>query len=232
MGVATFLRPRIPDPLLIRTRCTDTSSNVTLWMKSEHEGELTSQLPPPEKPAGSKYNSTHGLSRREYSRGKRSSIPQHKTRPDSSVPTLQRPCDRSHKWRGTLRFPPQLEMRTSSIVQNTVESREAPPNTTVYRTSHGHPGKIPEFTGTSRGNPGFPATSLESLEIPSSTCVRPDSPTVTREQCRAPPHNSNGDWTSLEPHKRLPEFPAVTREKPHPRAGVRKNPRDSPVIER
>ena len=104
MGVATFLRPRIPDPLLIRTRCTDTSSNVTLWMKSEHEGELTSQLPPPEKPAGSKYNSTHGLSRREYSRGKRSSIPQHKTRPDSSVPTLQRPCDRSHKWRGTLSF--------------------------------------------------------------------------------------------------------------------------------
>ena len=37
-------------------------------------------------------------------RGKRSSIPQHKTRPDSPVPTLQRPCDRSHKWRGTLSF--------------------------------------------------------------------------------------------------------------------------------
>ena len=31
------------------------------------------------------------------SRGKRSSIPPHKTRPDSPVPTLQGPCDLSHK---------------------------------------------------------------------------------------------------------------------------------------
>ena len=33
------------------------------------------------------------------SRGKRSSIPPYKTRPDSPVPTLQGPCDQSQKWK-------------------------------------------------------------------------------------------------------------------------------------
>ena len=55
-------RHQFPCPLLIRTRCPDTSSNVTLWMKSQHEGALTPQLHHPEKPAGSKYNATSGLS--------------------------------------------------------------------------------------------------------------------------------------------------------------------------
>ena len=32
------------------------------------------------------------------SKGKRSSIPPYKTRPDSPVPTLQGPCDQSQKW--------------------------------------------------------------------------------------------------------------------------------------
>ena len=36
------------------------------------------------------------------SRGKQSSIPPLKTRPDSPAPTLKGPCDRSPKWRGTL----------------------------------------------------------------------------------------------------------------------------------
>ena len=51
---------------------------------------------------------------------KRSSIPPHKTRPDSPVPTLQGPCDLSQKWRGNLRFLPQPEMRPSSIKTNPV----------------------------------------------------------------------------------------------------------------
>ena len=78
------------------------------------------------------------------SRGKWSSIPQHNTRRASSVPTLQRPCDRSQKWRGTLSFLPQLEMRPSSIAPNPVESREVPPNSIVSLTSHRHPEKLPE----------------------------------------------------------------------------------------
>ena len=60
--------------------------------------------------------------------GKQSSFPPHKTRPDSPVPTLQGPCGRSLKWRGTLRFLPQLEMRTFAIAPNPVEFRERLPS--------------------------------------------------------------------------------------------------------
>ena len=95
------------------------------------------------------------------SRCKRSSIPQPKTRTDSPVPTLQGPCDRSQKWRGTLRFLPENVKNLFSISANPVESREAPPNSTVSLVSQRHPEKLPEVTGTSRGNPGFPVATLE-----------------------------------------------------------------------
>ena len=95
------------------------------------------------------------------SRGKRSSMPQLKTGTDSPLPTLQGPCDQSLKWRGILRFLLQLEIRPSSIAPNPVESREAPPNSTVSLTSQRHPEKLSEVTGTSRGNPGFPAATRE-----------------------------------------------------------------------
>ena len=62
----------------------------------------------------------------DISRGRRSSMTQPKTRPDSPVPSLQGPCDRSLK-SGTQRFLPQLEMRPSSNAPSPVESREAPP---------------------------------------------------------------------------------------------------------
>ena len=55
-------RHQFTRPLLIRTRCPDTSLNVTLWMRSQHQGALTPQLHHLEKPTGSKYNSTSGLS--------------------------------------------------------------------------------------------------------------------------------------------------------------------------
>ena len=159
--VPHFERPRFPGQLLIRTRCPDISSNATLWMKSQHEGVLT---PPcivwknPQVPNTTQQVDCHPVNN---SRGKRSSIPQQKMRPDSPVPTLQRPCAASQKWRGTLRFLPQLEMRPSSIAPNPVESREAPPNSTVSLISHSHPEKFPEVTSTSRGNPEFPAATQE-----------------------------------------------------------------------
>ena len=93
--------------------------------------------------------------------GKQSSFPPHKTRPDSPVPTLQGPCHPSQKWRGNLRFLPQLEMRPSSIAPNPDESREAPPNSTVSLNSQRHLENLPEVTGTSQGNPGFPAATRE-----------------------------------------------------------------------
>ena len=43
--------------------------------------------------------------------------------------------------------------------------------------------------------------------------LRPDSPTMTREQSRTPLHHTHGDLTSLAPHERLSELPVVPREK-------------------
>ena len=135
-----------------------------------------------EKPAGSTYSSTSGLSPLKNSRGKWGFIPLHKTRPDSPVPTLQGPCDLSQKWRGTLRFLPDLEIRPSSIAANPVESQEASPSSIVSLTSQRHPEKLPEVTGTSRGNPGFPAATRERPRASFFIALSPDSTTMTREQ--------------------------------------------------
>ena len=78
---------------------------------------------------------------RRDSRGERSPWLPLETRPYSPVPTLQGPCNWSQKWRGTLRFLPQLEKRPSSIAPNSVVSREAPPNTTVSLNSQ----RLPEI---------------------------------------------------------------------------------------
>ena len=72
------------------------------------------------------------------------------------------PWDQSQKWRRTQRFLPPLEMRPSSIAPNPVESREGPPNSRVSLTSQRHTEKLPEATGTSRGNPGFTAVTQET----------------------------------------------------------------------
>ena len=154
-------RPRFSGPLLIRTRCPHTTSKATLWMKAHHEGALT---PPcivwkkPQVPHTARQVACHSLNN---SRGKRSSITPHKTRSDSPVPTLQGPCYPSQKWRGTLTLLPQSEIRSSSIAPVPVISREAPLYSTVSLTSQRNPAKLPEVMGTSRGNPGFPATPRE-----------------------------------------------------------------------
>ena len=121
-------RPRFPALLLIRTRCPDTSLKATLWMKAQHEGALTPSCilrKKPKVPLTARQMVCYPVNN---SRGKWSSIPPHKTRPDSPVPTLQGPCGRSFKWRGTLRFLPQLEMRTFAIAPNPVEFRERLPS--------------------------------------------------------------------------------------------------------
>ena len=61
--------------------------------------------------------------------GKGCRCPGHKTRHDSPVPTLQGPCSRSPKPRGSLTFLPPLEMRPFSIAPNPAESQEALPTT-------------------------------------------------------------------------------------------------------
>ena len=115
----------------------------------------------PEKPIGSKYSSTSGMSPHEHLEWQAGFHASTQAQTCLSVSTLQGPCDHSQKWRGTLRFLPQLGTRPFSIAPNTVESREAPPNSSVSLTSQRHPEKLPEVTGTSRGNPGFPTATRE-----------------------------------------------------------------------
>ena len=79
-----------------------------------------------ETPAGSTHSSTRGLRPTERLERQAEFHYSDKTRPDSPVPTLQGPCGRSQKWRGSLRFLPPIEMRPSFISSNLVESREAP----------------------------------------------------------------------------------------------------------
>ena len=62
-------------------------------------------------------------------RGKWNSIPQHNMKPESPVPTLQRPCDGSQKWRGMLSLPPLPGDEALFIpVRMCKESRGAPRN--------------------------------------------------------------------------------------------------------
>ena len=159
-------RPRFPIPLLKRPQGPDTFSNETLWMKPQHEGALT---PPcqktPQVPLTVRKVACHP---ENNSRGKQSSIPPHKTRLDSPVPTLQGPCDRSPKWRGTLRFLPQFEMRRSSIAPNQVESREASPSSIVSLTSQRHPGSYLRSQAQVEGTQGFLPQPEKDLERPFS----------------------------------------------------------------
>ena len=54
--------------------------------------------------------------------------------------------------------------------------------------------------------------SRNTLRFPLPCELKPDSPAVTPEQSRTPPHNSNGDLTALRQQEWLPEFPVVPGE--------------------
>ena len=154
-------RPQFHSPLLKRTRCQHTSLMENLWMKAKDEGALTPACivqKNPQVPQTFRQVACHPVNN---SKGKRRSIPQQKTRCDSLVPTLQGPWDPSQKRRGSLRFLRPLEMRPFSIAPHSVESREPLTNSTVSLSSQSHNGKLPEVTGTSRGNPGFSAVTRE-----------------------------------------------------------------------
>ena len=156
-------RPGFPGLLLIRTRCPDTFTKENLWMKAQHEGALTPPFIIQKNPQVTNTVQQVVCHPMNNSRGKWSSIPPHKARPDFLYQLCRETAIRVSTGarkprRGNMRFLPPLEMRLSSIAPNPVESREAPPNSTVPLTSQRHPEKLHEVTGTCRGNPGFPAT--------------------------------------------------------------------------
>ena len=65
MGCATFQKTPISPSTQDKSQCPGTASNVTPRMKSKHKGALTHRLRPVEKVAGSKHNSTSGLTSHE-----------------------------------------------------------------------------------------------------------------------------------------------------------------------
>ena len=90
--------------------------------------------------------------------------------------------------------------RQSSIAPNAVESREAPPNTTVSVSSQRHPEQLPEVTGTSQGNTGYPAATRERL----------DSPSLMSLEARFPYHVSRAMKRSQYPRAWRLNFPGTS----------------------
>ena len=147
---------------MIRSQCPDTSLKITLLMKAQHLGALT--------PLGIvRRNPQVQHTAREVTchpvnnwRGKQSSIPPHKTRPDSPVRTLQRNCDPSQIWpRGSQErkheFP--ASTRDEALFHCTEPSGvpRGPSQLHSIPDFSEAPLDLPEITGTSRGNQGFPA---------------------------------------------------------------------------
>ena len=55
----------------------------------------------------------------------------------------------------------------------------------------------------------------ETLRFQPQLQMSTSAPTVTTEESRGAPRDSRGDWTSLRPHKRVPEVVVVTQEESH-----------------
>ena len=120
-----------------------------LRINSQHEESSDAPVAKWKRAPGPIFHSDGGMKPLDNSRGKQNSMPPHTLRPDSLFETAYSARDPRQNRTGTLRFPPQLEMRPSSITPKPLESREAPPNSTVSLTSHRHPEMLPEVTVTS-----------------------------------------------------------------------------------
>ena len=157
-----------------------------------------------ETPAGS----THSLSRalRPPERLERQAEFRYsdKTRPDSPVPTLQGPCGRSPKRRGSLRCLPPLEVRPSSVAPDPAESRGAPPPPQDPSPLRGTLGSSLRSPAEGEGNEGFPPPPDKDLESPSST----------RLEALVPSCDSRARTRSASPRAWRPDFPGAAREAP------------------
>ena len=158
MGGATCQKTPIPWSALDKNPMAEPNSKAILWNKAQHEGAVTPRCIVQKNPQVPHTNRQVACHPMNNARVKRSSIPPHKMRPDSPVPTLQGLCNPSQFQciRSQERNP---EVPASTCHEalfhctKPVEFREAPPNSTVTLTSQRHAEKLPEVTGTSRWNP-------------------------------------------------------------------------------
>ena len=157
-----------------------------------------------EKPAGSTHSLTRGMKLPEQLERQPEFHSSDKTRHDSPVPTLQEPCIRSLKRRGSLRFLPPLEMRPSSIVPNPAESREALPTPQHPSPLRGTAGSSLRSPAEVEGNEGFLPQPEKDLESPSSTPL----------EDLAVSHDSRVMTSSPSPCAWRPDLPGAAREAP------------------
>ena len=108
-------------------------------------------------------------------------------RPDSPVETPGEPRDPCQHWRGTLRFRPQLQMRTSAPAANGEESREDP------RNSHGDwmflrtQERVREVPVLTREEPQVSCHNLrKTRRFSPRREMRPFSTVVSREKSHLP----------------------------------------------
>ena len=158
----------------------------------------------PERPAGSTHSLTRGQWPPEQLERQAGFPSSDKTRPDSPVPTLQGPCSRSPKRRGSLRFLPTNQMRTSSVAPDPEESRGAPPPPQDPSPHRGTLGSSLRSPAEGEGHEGFPPAPEKDLESPSST----------RLQALVPSRDSRAITRSPSPCAWRSDFPGAAREAP------------------
>ena len=158
----------------------------------------------PETPVGSTHSSKRGLRPPEQLERQVEFPSSDKTRPDSPVPTLQGPCGRSPKRRGSLRFLPPLEVRPSSVAPDPAESRGAPPPPQDPSPLRGTLGSSLRSPAEGEGHEGFPPPPDKDLESPSST----------RLEALVPSRDSRARTRSPSPRAWRPDFPGAAREAP------------------
>ena len=204
MGGATCRTPPIPRSAL------EKDPRPRLLFEGNPVGEGTTRrctatpVHHPQRPAGSTHSSTRGLRPPEQRERPAGSPSLDKTRPDYPVPTLQGPCGRNPKRRGSLRFLPPLEVRPSSVAPDPAESRGAPPPPEDPSPLRGTLGSSLRSPAEGEGNEGFPPPPEKDLESPSST----------RLEALVPSRDSRARTRSPSPRTWRPDFPGAAREAP------------------
>ena len=155
-------------------------------------------------PAVSTHSSTRCLRHPEQFERQADFPSSDKTRPVSPVPTLQGPCGRSSKRRGSLRFLPPLEVRPSSFATSPAESRKAPPTPQNHSPIRGTMGSSLRSPAEVEGNEAFPPQPQKDLECPSSMPL----------EALVLSHDSRAMMRSPSPRARRPDFPGTAREAP------------------
>ena len=163
MDHTTFRKTPIPPSTKDKTRTPGTSLNVTLRMKSQYKKALATQLHRPEESCRFQNNSTSGLSPREQLKRQAEFHSSTKTWPESSIPTLQRPCNRSQKWRENLRS--RLNSRWGSIhpYSNARGIPRCPSQRQRRSDFHEETRAVPQVDMQLERNPKLPATTPRKL---------------------------------------------------------------------